>query len=425
MYLEKVILKNYKAFDDLEIRLQPGMNILVGDNGAGKTSVLDGIAVALGGLFVSVEGVRAKNIIKDDVHLTVNTAGDASTIISYCEPVSAGCVVKVDGKEFSWNRVKEEMSSAHTRTDDKSAAAWMKKITNQPEANLPLLSYQSAARVWKVRRGDFGSEAKRRLDDRRCGYIGCLDQSMDIKAIQQWYMKQEQVAFIKGKNIREYENFKSIVSGFMKEINELDEAPAIYYSRQFEELVYADQNQEIAVSKLSAGYQSLLWLVMDLAYRICILNPELKDKTEIRGVVLIDEVDMHLHPKWQWNIIKALSASFPNVQFIAATHSPIVISSAREANVIFLDDEKNVKYLPECYGFAVEDVLQYRLESIPRPKNVQVIVDEIEDALDEDALDDAERALCKLKEALGEKNQEYKYLAGKVKDARLVWECQE
>lgn len=248
---------------------------------------------------------------------------------------------------------------------------------------------------------------------------------MDVKAIQQWYMKQEHTAFVKGKSIREYENFKSIISDFMKEINELSEVPTVYYSRQFEELVYADQNQEIAVSKLSAGYQSLLWMVMDLAYRVCILNPELGNKTEIQGVVLIDEIDMHLHPKWQWNIIKALSVAFPNVQFIITTHSPIVISSAKEANLIFLDGKKKVKYLPECYGFAVEDVLQYRQESVPRPKIVQTIVDEIDEALDDDEFDIAEQALGKLKAVLGEENQEYKYLAGRVKDAKLVWECQE
>ena len=83
---------------------------------------------------------------------------------------------------------------------------------------------------------------------------------------------------------------------------ELDEAPKIYYSPQFSELVYKDKNEEMAISKLSAGYQSLLWMIMDLAYRVCLLNPELRDISQIKGIVLIDEIDMHLHPKWQWNI---------------------------------------------------------------------------------------------------------------------------
>ena len=120
MYLEKVVLKNYKAIEDIEIDLTPGVNLLIGDNGAGKTSVLEGMAVALGGLFVNVPGVSTKNILKDDVRVAVETIGDTSTSITYFEPIIAGCSLKTcDGQEFSWNRVKEELTSSHTKIDDK------------------------------------------------------------------------------------------------------------------------------------------------------------------------------------------------------------------------------------------------------------------------------------------------------------------
>ena len=151
---------------------------------------------------------------------------------------------------------------------------------------------------------------------------------MDVKSIQQWCLKQEIVSSNKG-SVREYKMFKDIVASFMKAINELDQIPVIYYSPQFSELVYKVE-EEMPISKLSAGYQSLLWMIMDLAYRVCILNPELKDKSQIRGIVLIDEIDLHLHPKWQWKVIEALRETFEEVQFIIATHSPIVISSAKE-----------------------------------------------------------------------------------------------
>lgn len=233
--------------------------------------------------------------------------------------------------------MKEELSATHTKIDDKAVCTWMKKLTNQPDSILPLISFQSAARAWKVRRGDFGTVLQKKLDDRRCGYIGCLGSSMDVKSIQQWCMKQEVIAVNKGK-VREYETFKNVISTFMKEINELSEAPEVYYSPQFGELAYRDGKEDMAISKLSAGYQSLLWMIMDLAYRVCLLNPELSDRSQIKGIVLIDEIDMHLHPKWQWNIIKALSTTFKNVQFITATHSPIVISSAKGANLILLDE---------------------------------------------------------------------------------------
>lgn len=422
MYLKSVTLNNFKAVEKIDIDLKPGINLLIGDNGTGKTSLLEGVAVALSGLFVNVPGVNTKNIMKDDVRIQIKNVGDSSTSMIYCEPIIAGCSLRTcDGNDFEWNRIKEELSSKHTKIDDKSVCMWMKKLTNQSDTILPIISFQSAARAWRVRRGDFGVELKKKLDDRRCGYIGCLDSSMDVKSIQQWCMKQEVVSVNKGKKVAEYEIFKSIISMFMKEINEFNDYPEVYYSPQFGELAYKDSKGDMALSKLSAGYQSLLWMIMDLAYRVCLLNPELQDLSHIKGIVLIDEIDMHLHPKWQWNIIKALKSTFENVQFVIATHSPIVISSAKDANLILLDEKQKAVYLPECYGYPVEDVLLYRQESVPRPKNVKALIDKINEFVDNEMFEETENILLQLKDILGEENSEYKKIAGIVADAKMIW----
>lgn len=423
MYLKKIHMENYKAIEKLDIDLKSGVNLLIGDNGAGKTSVLEGIAVALGGLFVNVAGVSTKNIVKDDVRMNIKPMGDSSTTIEYCEPVLTGCTLCVtEEQDFTWNRIKEEVSATHTKIDDKNVCVWMKKLTNNSDTTLPLISFQSAARAWKVRRGDFGTELKKKLDDRRCGYIGCLDSSMDVKSIQQWCLKQEVVRSNKG-TVREYEMFKNIVASFMKEINELTMIPSIYYSPQFDELVYKEDKTEMPISKLSAGYQSLLWMIMDLAYRVCMLNPELESKDQIMGIVLIDEIDLHLHPKWQWNVTDALRKTFASVQFIIATHSPIVISASKEANLILLDDTRTVSYLPDCYGYEVEDVLCYRQESVSRPKKVKTLIDEIENAIDDIDFNKADAALERLKSMLGDDNSEYKKMVGMIPDAKLIEEC--
>ncbi len=423
MYLKKIHMENYKAIEKLDIDLKSGVNLLIGDNGAGKTSVLEGIAVALGGLLVNVAGVSTKNIVKDDVRMNIKPMGDSSTTIEYCEPVLTGCTLCVtEEQDFTWNRIKEEVSATHTKIDDKNVCVWMKKLTNNSDTTLPLISFQSAARAWKVRKGDFGTELKKKLDDRRCGYIGCLDSSMDVKSIQQWCLKQEVVRSNKG-TVREYEMFKNIVASFMKEINELTMVPSIYYSPQFDELVYKEDKTEMPISKLSAGYQSLLWMIMDLAYRVCMLNPELESKDQIMGIVLIDEIDLHLHPKWQWNVTDALRKTFASVQFIIATHSPIVISASKEANLILLDDTRTVSYLPDCYGYEVEDVLCYRQESVSRPKKVKTLIDEIENAIDDIDFNKADAALERLKSMLGDDNSEYKKMVGMISDAKLIEEC--
>lgn len=419
MYLEKIYLKNYKAVEEMELDLKPGINLVIGDNGAGKTTVLEGISIALGGLFVNVAGVSTKNIVKEDVRVIVNPVGDSSTTLTYCGSCSVGCSLKTcDGNDFSWSRVKEDLSATHTKIDDKSVCVWMKKLTNQPDSLLPLISFQSAARVWKVKRGDFGTELKKKLDDRRCGYIGCLDSSMDVKSIQQWCMKQEVMVVNKGK-VREYDTFKSIISIFMKEINNLDEEPKIYYSPQFGELVYKDSKAEMAISKLSAGYQSLLWMIMDLAYRVCLLNPELQDKSQIKGIVLVDEVDMHLHPKWQWNIVNALEETFPNVQFILTTHSPIVISSCKNEHLILITDDQNIVYPENAYGYSVQDVLNFRQGTLEKPEEIKMLTDSFYIAIEEDKYKEAEEILEKMEYVLGKEHADVRAARGELEWNRL------
>lgn len=141
-----------------------------------------------------------------------------------------------------------------------------------------------------MRRGDFGKELKKKLNDRRCGYIGCLDYSLDIKGIQAWCLKMELAAFQKKRKSR----FKNIVAEFMQKINDLNEKPEIYYSSQLEEMVYQEGNNTMPITMLSAGYQSLLW-----------------------------------------------------IEFILTTHSPIVISSCKNEHLILITDDQTITiYLP-------------------------------------------------------------------------------
>ena len=407
MNIEKLIINNYKAVESTEIDLQPGINLLVGDNGVGKTSILEAIAVALGGLFMNVIGVQTKNIAKDDIRISIDTLGDAATGVTYHTPVAIECQLRVGDEVYRWNRSRVDSENSHTKIDNRDICKWMNTITNQNDSILPLLSFQSAARAWRVKRGDFGKEMKKKLDDRRCGYIGCLDYSLDVKVIQEWCLKMELAAFQKRKLITEYELFKCMISTFMKNINESEIAPEMYFSSQLNEMVYIEDGEEMPISKLSAGYQSLLWMIMDLAYRTAILNPQgIKSLEQISGIVIIDEIDMHLHPKWQWNILNALEVTFPNVQFIIATHSPIVISSCKNSNLIRVGDAQEVDYLPNAYGYSVEDVLQLRQGSSSKPRTIEVLNENLERAINDDDYSKAEEIIAEMKKQLGESHSE-------------------
>ena len=120
---------------------------------------------------------------------------------------------------------------------------------------------------------------------------------------------------------------------------------------------------------------------------------------------MIDEIDMHLHPRWQWKILGALQATFPKVQFIIATHSPIVISSAENAKLILMENPNRVKELADAYGNNVGEVLELTQGSSEMPEEVKEVKKwrhEIEQALDENDLRKAERIIQATADKLGE-----------------------
>lgn len=109
----------------------------------------------------------------------------------------------------------------------------------------------------------------------------------------------------------------------------------------------------LTAGQLSSGFRTMLAVAMDLARRMAALNPHMENPTESPGVVLIDEIDLHLHPRWQQLVIKGLVEAFPNVQFIMSTHSPQVLTTLREENILKLrweNDRLEFESLPSTEG---------------------------------------------------------------------------
>jgi len=133
---------------------------------------------------------------------------------------------------------------------------------------------------------------------------------------------------------------------------------------------------------MSAGYRTVIGMVADIAYRMALLNPQLKESAakETPGVVLIDELDLHLHPKWQWRIVKDLKRTFPKVQFITTTHAPIIIASCDKSELIHLYEE-NGKVIDVSQqtpnGWSIEDVLTEIMGAPARSPETESIISRI------------------------------------------------
>lgn len=407
MILKKLGISNFKMFQNLELSFEPGFNLLLGDNGVGKTTILEAASVALSGFFVGMEDVATRNIYKSDIRYQIVKDKNGIPNKSYDIPVEISSTLEYDGKEYTWFRARKDASgSSRTTLNPREIRMVSQKLANDPTGRemWPVLSYQSASRHWISARSDANQKLRKQLHDRRCGYLGCMDRAVNLKSIYEWCSQMEWIAF-KGNPLPEnYRVFGEMISKFLSMMNCGTMCEVVYHP-SFGKLMYLEGNNAMEIEDLSAGYQSVMNLVIDLAYRMAILNPDAGDEIcKAQGIVLIDEIDSNLHPKWQWKIVETLTATFPNVQFLAATHSPIIVSSCKNANIISIAKEQSIQYITDSYAFSVNEILKTMLGHQIRPEKVDHLISQFESAMDHDEFSRAKAYLTQLEEILGEEH---------------------
>lgn len=177
------------------------------------------------------------------------------------------------------------------------------------------------------------------------------------------------------------------------------------------DIIYLDKNNEhvrIPVSQLSDGYKCTISLIADIAYRMAILNPQLLDRVlvETNGIVMIDEVDLYLHPTWQKRILKDLMEIFPKVQFIVSTHAPEVINSVKRDSILILKNNAVLPVADETYGKDANTILREVMEVAARPDDIRILFEQFYDSLDKGEWSQAEEVIEKLELEIGDNDAE-------------------
>lgn len=401
MRLEQVVISNFKGIEECTIELEDGFNLLLGDNGYGKTSILEAISVGLGGYIAGIADVSARNFTKEEIRVILEKTGDGSFNRRYKTPVSVKCRAVVEDEKFEWTRKKSSIKASRTTVEPRAICRKAEQMSNEEKHILPILSYQSTARMWMQRR-DAAENIFAKEFYRTVGYEGCLIEASNNKMLMKWIRYMEKIEWKRKEAVGEYTGVKNALCKFMQEMIE-EKVLSFEYDDQSGELIFKTEKECLPIRALSAGYQSLIWMVLDIAYRMALLNPDLLENiSETPGVVLIDELDMHLHPKWQWNIVSALMKTFPNVQFIAATHSPIIIASCKEEHLIKIRVDREITYEKSTYGMDINDTLSICQSSIFMAEDIKDLLIKFEQYVDEGDLQEAEKYVSEIKKDLGE-----------------------
>jgi predicted ATP-binding protein involved in virulence len=147
-------------------------------------------------------------------------------------------------------------------------------------------------------------------------------------------------------------------------------------------------------------------LVCDIARRLTIANPALENKLEGEGVVMIDEIELHLHPAWQRNVLPALQQTFPNIQFIVTTHSPQVLGGIERESLFILKDFQLQEYTPHTKGRDSNSILKEVQGVDERLPAYREKLDKLAKLLDDENVNEAGKLLVELKKDLGERDVE-------------------
>lgn len=405
MKLQKLTINNFKIFENIEVTFHEGFNLLLGDNGVGKTTILEAAAAAMGGFLAGMEDVATRNIYVGDIRYHIEKDSNGIPNKSYHYPVEVSCDLQYGDLPYSWTRQKNS-PEGKTTTNPKEIYQVSRNMVNgiSKEDMWPVLSYQSASRNWVSRRSDAGKKLRKQLHDRRCGYLGCLDAIADLNSVYEWCYQMEWLFLQNHVRPEAYNEFIYIISLFMSKMNGGTRSEVVFHPT-LKKLMYLEDGEYMHIEDLSAGYQSILRMVIDLAYRMALLNPDAGKKIRMaEGIVLIDEIDTNLHPKWQWRIVDALVETFPNVQFIAATHSPMIVSSCKNANIICINGNDDVKYLSDVYAYTVDEILRGMLGKYIRPEKVDRLISEFQDCMDVEDYNKAKLILEETKKVLGEEH---------------------
>lgn len=394
MKLASVEIRNFRAIEEMTLPLHPQLTVLHGPNACGKTSVLRAIAVGL-------DAIPA--ILPNHVHTFAYQEEDARRDVVPAEVRVS--LHTTDG--LQWTR-DWHLGRRWEHIGQTGLVGWLQRV---PEADrlgkdpldLPLVAFYDTERTTLESPKKLGGFPEAEEFNRYRALEGALSARTSFPLFFRWFYKMENRELREQKAQGDFDHRERGLTAVRRAIcSLLDGAsgPSIRVQPLGLEVTICTEGGEerLDLDQLSGGYRGTLAFAGDLAWRMALGNPHLDDPLTSEAVVLIDEIELHLHPSWQQRILGDLTRTFPNAQFIVTTHSPQVLTTVKPEQIVTLvrEDGKIVARAPGwgTYGAEVGNVLSAVMGVEPRPRNEFSEMLERYRELVEDGKGDTEEALA-------------------------------
>jgi predicted ATP-binding protein involved in virulence len=390
MKLNEISISNFKGCQDIHLNLDDQLTVIIGANGAGKSTVLDAISIVLSWIIARIRNAKGQGryISEDEIY---NGFSSGSLEAKFdCIP---SIVIPSKAKKGYTKDVAIDLKDLNQYCESVRAQI----MQHQTKTSIPIFVNYGVRRAvvdipLRIR--------KSHIFDLFETYEDSLRGDANFRTFFEWYRNQED---IENENIRERTLFKDNTPIHLdKELNAVRNAiksfmpkfSNIRVSRNPLQMKIDKDGLTLSVNQLSDGEKIYIALVGDLCRRLALANPTLQDPLKGEGIVLIDELDLHLHPQWQSEIATRLCKTFPNIQFIVTTHSPLVITNIQSSQLRILSSEQGrtvVANSENGYAMPVSIILKDIMGiSNELPANIEKLLDTVYQEIQDGDIENAQ-----------------------------------
>ncbi|SEC48453.1 DUF2813 domain-containing protein [Pseudomonas marginalis] len=400
MQIKRFTLVNFRGIEHMELDFEGKKTVaLVGVNGVGKSSILDALAITLSNLTARIidQTSKSRAISKDDIRI----GADYSRL---------EVVTTLADEEVDWAIALNRRAGKHSK-DQSSDLIRLNKAVSPIETQafnydlvggmrveLPLAVYYDVHRAvldvpLRVREHLINAVTE--------GYDDALGHGgADFKRFFIWFRNQEDLENESSRDLPGYRDPE--LSAVRQAIETFTGFKDVRIRRKPTlRMTVLKDRLEFNVLQLSDGEKCLLAMVGDLARRLTLLNRQVAEPLKGKGVVLIDELDLHLHPAWQRTVVANLERTFPNCQFIITTHSPQILGELPAESVMLLKDGQYLGHPERSLGLRSGEVIEELMGGLAQNHNVSQQLRTIYLDLDDDNLESAQAKLANLREQVG------------------------